>query len=149
MFCMGLRIVFTMLVDYKNLESVDYVGLLFVAFWTIMVFFMGKSAIKMLTSDLIINCDGITIKSILGRDFMAWSEVEDFGLSYDGNGRSGKTYSLYFSKEYKQVKNEKTKVLKGKMLRYIVYEDSSFEVKKWIIPFCKTFCPVEPFVCEE
>lgn len=149
MFCAGLKILFSMAVNYKDLEPMDYVGFLFVSFWTIGVFFIGKSVIKMLTSDLIINSDGITTKSILGRDFLSWAEVEDYGLSYDGHGRNGKTYSLYFSKKYKEAKNERSKNLKGKMLRYIIYTDSYLEIKEKIIPFCKTFCPIEPFVCEE
>ena len=149
MFCAGLKLLFDMLVNYKNLETLDYIGAAFIVFWTTMVFFMGKGVIKSVTSDLVINQDGITVKSILGKDFIAWSQVEDYGISFIGNSKGTMYYYLYFAKEYQQTKNSKTKKLKGKMIKYTITEYNYSETVNWIVPFCKTFCPISPFICEE
>lgn len=125
----------------------DVLGLLFICVWLSALVTLGVYSLAIGSKQMIICDGGISCHSWFAKDFIPWSEVVDWGLSYCGQTRGeGNTYDLYFSKYPCPVKNDCSKKLKGKMIKVFIMGNEYDEAIKTIIPFCKERTSVEPFI---
>ena len=97
---------------------------------------------------LIIDNKGITKITKIKSQFMPWSDIKDFGVSYSGAYRRIKFYCLYFSKDILNVKNKHAKKLRGKMIKFIIEGTKERETILKILPFCTERAIVSPFIGE-
>ena len=143
----GFRLIFGSLPLDDGYTGVDIFGIIFVSVWTALVltgFFIGLTNA---TKKVIINTEGVTCKTLFSKKEYLWSEIEDWGISYCGKTRGeGNTYDFYFSKNQQRTKNECRKLLKGKMIKTLVFESEYELVVGDVIPFCSSKTFIQPFI---
>jgi hypothetical protein len=142
------------LISLKPLEDMntfmDYFGLIFIAIWLLLLLLGGMITLETNSKQIIINYEGISSRSWFTKDFILWSEVADWGLSYCGQTKGeGNTYYLYFSKHICPDKNDCRKKLTGKMVKTFIFENEYEDAVKVIIPFCNERTSVKPFIGED
>jgi hypothetical protein len=143
----GVRLIVGMLPFEDGYTFGDVFGFVFLCLWTAVALLMGLFGISAGRSMLRVDYEGVTYRSMLRKQHLAWSEIADYGLSYCGQSRGdGNTYDFYFSTELQQAKNECSKNLKGQMIRYTVTEDDYSHIVEKVIPFCRARTRVEPFI---
>ena len=143
----GVRMIVESLLIEGELTGVDLLGTAFLCLWTSVAVWMACYSFLSATRQIIINNHGVKCRSLFKSKFFSWAEIEDFGLSYCGQTKGvGNTYYFYFAKELLIAKNEEKKKLRGEMIKTIVIGDDFFDVINEIIPFCKRFTGVEPFI---
>lgn len=146
----GIHLLFGLLPLEDGYTPMDIFGVIFVCVWIIVVLCMGLFALETCSRKISIDHRGVYCRSWFRKDFLAWSEIRDWGLSYCGQTRGeGNTYYLYFSPDLCTVKNEFSKKLKGKMLKTFVIGDDYADAINKIIPFCREKTGVVPFVAED
>lgn len=144
---MGFRLLFSMLPFEEECTFADVFGLFFIGIWILIVLGMGVYAFVTNSKQITINNEGVICNTWFTNDFVNWSEIKDWGLSYCGQTRGeGNTYFLYFSQVVHPIKNDCKKKLKGKMIKTFVIGNDYAEVVSKIIPFCKERLDVEPFI---
>lgn len=147
MAAMGIYLIFGLLPFEENYTSADIIGVVFIFVWVLVVLSMGMYAFATNSKQLMITDEGIFCDSWFVKDFMKWSDVKDWGLSYCGQTRGqGNTYYLYFSKREHAIKNDCKKILKGKMIKTFVIGKDYEETVSAVIPFCRERTDVMPFV---
>lgn len=130
-----------------HFEAGDILGVIFLSLWTCVAFGMGLFSFINLSKVLILKEKGITCRSIVKKDFIDWSEIKDWGLSYCGLTRGvGNTYYLYFSQVLLKTKSKERKILKGTKIKINVLEGEYPEIANKIIPYCKEYIQASPFV---
>jgi hypothetical protein len=143
----GFNFIFGMLPFEADYTAGDYFGFAFVCVWITVVLTIGFTAFKESSKMVIINDEGVLLKSFLGNRFLAWSEIADFGISYCGQTRgSGNTYDLYFSEKIHPVKNECSKILRGKMIKITINGNWYSDIVYKVMPYCREKTTVTPFV---
>lgn len=125
----------------------DYFGFVFICVWLIGLFSAGISFLAIGSKQVVINNQGIFCRSLFKKTFIPWSEVADWGMSYCGQTKGeGNTYELYFSKQPCSIKNDCSKRLKGKMIKMHLFGNEYQKAVDMIVPFCKAYTTVEPFI---
>ncbi len=146
----GIRMICDILPFEEGYTGGDIFGLGFMCVWTLVVTCGFLVGLTNATKKMIINSEGVTTKNLFSKKTYLWAEIEDYGVSYSGNTRGeGNTYDLYFSKQPQKTKNECRKRLKGKMLKTYIFETDYTIVAEDIMPFCRQYTAVEPFVGED
>ena len=151
-FVIFMAVVFTgfflSLNPFEDLNTfMDYFGIVFCGIWLLTLLAGGVYSVVTNSKTVTLDARGILCRSLVGQDFILWSEVADWGLSYCGQTKGeGNTYELYFSKHPCLTKNDCRKRLKGKMIRTFVMGNDYEEAVNVIIPFGKERTGVEPFV---
>lgn len=128
------------------LDYIVYVFLFaFICFMVgVFVFYLNE-----LSKKLIINEQGIKVRSILRRGFIEWSDIEDYGLLfYTNNFRYSEfnIFQLYFSKDKLKGKAWNKKKIKFKTLKAYISEDDYNLVTCRIIPYCRKYSEIKPFI---
>lgn len=143
----GIRLIFDILPFEYDYTGADVFGLIFVCFWTLLVFIGFIISINNATKRIIINSESVICKTLFFKETYLWSEIEDWGLSYCGGTRGeGNTYYFYFSKQQQRIKNECRKNLRGKMIKTFIFEGDYEAIIKEVIPFCSTRTFIKPFI---
>lgn len=143
----GVRLLFGLLPFEEDYTFGDVFGLVFICAWIALVLGMGIFAFTTNSKQITIDGDGVLCKSWFHKEFIKWSEIEDWGLSYCGQTRwEGNTYYLYFSRRACPVINACKKKLKGRMVKTFVIGNDYSEAVSTIIPFCSEYTAVPPFV---
>ena len=143
----GFRILFLLLPFDEGYTLADVLGLIFVCLWIVIVISMGIFAFVTNSKKIEINGEGVLCSTVFKKEFLKWSEIKDWGLSYCGLTRfEGNTYYLYFSKNPQKTKNECKKKLKGKMIKMHVIGNDYVEAVRDVIPFCREKTSAEPFI---
>ncbi len=146
MFGVGIKLIVEMILGLDGWKTADVIGLLFVIIWTTLVFFALLFAIKETTRRIAINEDGVLCKTLISSDFLRWSEIEDWGIFYQGYTRGGEIHILYFSKEILSVTRNEKKKVKTKTIQFGISEAESHDMVSQIVDFGKTRSFIEPFV---
>lgn len=109
---------FLSLNPFEELNTfMDYFGIVFFGIWLLTLLAGGVYSVVTNSKTVTLDARGILCRSLVGQDFVLWSEVADWGLSYCGQTKGeGNTYELYFSKHPCLTKNDCRKRLKGKMI---------------------------------
>ena len=143
----GFKLIFGLVPFDEGYTGADIFGFIFACVWTALVSCVSVYGFVISAKKIIINADGVCSVSYLGKKFISWADIKDFGLSYCGQTRGeGNTYYLYFSERECAVKNECTKKLKGKMIKMFVMESDYSDVVNKIIPFCKDKTQIGAFI---
>lgn len=146
----GFRLLFGLLPFEEGYTFVDVFGLIFVCVWILIVLGIGTYAFVTNSKQITISDDGVLCNTWFTKEFISWSEIKDWGLSYCGQARwEGNTYYLYFSKSVYPIKNDCKKKLKGKMIKIFVIGNDYAEAVSKIVPFCNERTSVEPFIGKE
>jgi hypothetical protein len=125
----------------------DYFGFAFICVWLVGLLAVGISFLASGSKQVTINDQGVLCHSLFGKTFIPWPEIADWGMSYCGQIKGeGNTYEVYFSKHPCSIKNDCSKRLKGKMIKTFVYKNEYQEAVDKIVPFCKKYTTVEPFI---
>lgn len=143
MACTGVRLLL-------NMElGEDIAGVLFLIVWIVIT--LGWSFCGFFEANKRVSIDekGVYLRTFISKDFLAWSEIKDWGLSYYGQSRGfGEVFCLYFSKNALQCKGTRKKKLKEKMIKIEIFQEEYTRVVETIIPYCKEKTIVEPFVAK-
>lgn len=143
----GVRLVFGILPFDEDYTAGDVFGLIFICAWIALVLSMAISSFSSNSMEITMNSEGVMCSSLFRKQLLAWSEIQDWGLSYCGQTRGeGNTYYLYFSDHICEPKNECRKKLKGRMIKTIVMGEDYSRVVSEIIPFCEARTLAKPFV---
>lgn len=127
----------------------DIAGIVFISIWISVAFGLGFSLLIAATKELVLDDKGILSASLIKKDFLNWSEVKDWGLSYCGQTRGeGNTYYLYFSNKELESKSNDKKKLKGVKIKVYVLEREYTETVAKIVTYCKKHIAAEPFIPE-
>lgn len=128
----------------------DYLGLVFVSLWIILICWMGIYSIVAGLRTVVVDEFGVSCSVLFFKRSYYWEDITDFGISYCGQARGeGKTYYLYFSKRVQRTKDKYKKRLKGQMIKTFIYQKHYSDVTDELFPFCRKFARVEPFVAED
>lgn len=142
----GIRLLFELLSPHRGYEAGDIFGIIFMCVWVSVALGIGFFSVVTATKSIIINSEGVISKTIVTKKQLCWYEIKDWGFSYCGETRGeGDTYYLYFSDHECKVKNERTKKLKGKMIKAFVIGEEYYDVASEIIYFCSARTAVKPF----
>ncbi len=130
----------------------DYAGIICLSIWLLIlvgvIFFV---TVKSLVSRVELNHRGVFYADGLRRREIAWSEIKDYGLSYEGRTQGGgKLYTLYFSQEIScPEKNRNKKKLKGVVVKLDANENDYASILTKVLPYCQRHLTViKPFVAE-
>ena len=128
-------------------SPIDLFGVIFLVFWLSLVLFGAISSFYRYSKKLVIDNSGICLNSFFSKRYYSWSEIKDYGVSYDGHNRDGSNnYIVYFSTDEQKFKSEyKKKLSKGTLKVHILSKDYYYFRRK-VIPFCRKKTEVIPFV---
>lgn len=133
--------------EEEQSSFMDYFGFAFLCLWLTFVVIGGIYCFVNGSKKVTIDAQGIFCRSWFEKMFIPWLEVADWGLSYSGQTKGeGNTYEVYFAKHLCETKNDCRKRLKGKMIKTFIYEKEYQTVVDQMVPFCKEYTTVEPFV---
>lgn len=144
----GLSMIFSMLPFQGDYGALDYFGLAFLCVWTAIVISFTLFGFISFTKRIIIDQEGIHYSTVMKKELIKWSQIQDFGVSFSGCVGPGKAvcmYDLYFSKEVLKVKKNGKKVLKGKLIKIYLFDDYLSELSDTVFPYCKKFTSVEAY----
>ena len=147
-FCVGIYLLTICI--WPEDGVVDWLGISFVACWTCMGLFMSIRSLNDAFTELVLDESGVHLRRPLGRKYIPWNEIADWGLSYDGiANHEDNGYELYFAAEPQREKNEYSRKLGKHVLRYLVVGEEYHQVVQEVLPFCRRFARVAPFVPED
>ena len=150
MFFIGGSAALELFSSASEVSSADIFGGIFICIWLAVVLWMGVYGLVTASKKLTVDAEGVCCSSLFYKRSLAWREIRDFGLSYAGQTRGeGNTYYLYFASSEQKTKNECKKKLKGKMIKIEIIGGEYQAAVSELIPFCRKFTTVEPFVGED
>ena len=125
----------------------DWLATSFVLLWLGVVFFASILSFYRYREKILIEEDGVTYCSWFAKRQLTWSEIKDYGLSYNGRSREGTNlYLLYFSAEPLVSKNEFKKKLSEDTLKIFISSNEYACFCGWVVPFCENKTNLKPFV---
>ena len=143
----GLFVIFASLPFDEGYAFAEIFGLIFVCLWEVGVIYGVVYFMREYSKYIVISKEGISCHTCFKKEFIKWSNIKDWGLSYCGQTRcEGNTYYLYFSEHECPVKNECRKKLKGRMIKTFVISEDYYLVVDNVIPFCEEKTAVMPFI---
>ena len=147
-FCLGIYLLTTCIWPEDGI--VDWLGTCFVACWTCMGLFMSVRSLNDAFTELVLDESGVHLRRPLGKKYIPWNQIADWGLSYAGTvNHDDNGYELYFAVEPQTEKNEYSRKLGKQVLRYFVVGEEYHQVVQEVLPFCGKFARVVPFVPED
>ena len=128
-------------------DGSDYIGIIFIAVWlliglSVLVF----GVLHRFFIRVEISAKGILYSSWFRKKDILWSELKDYGISFDSRNRNTNSYSLYFSDEVLPEKNRNSKKLKGVGIRLDMLQSDYAGVYTKLIPYCSQFTGLKPFL---
>ena len=96
---------------------------------------------------IIIDSKGISCKSLFKKQYIKWADVKDYGISYTGETRyRDSTYYLYFAESLKPTQSEVSKKIDVNTMKIFIFKKERDKAEKEIIPFCRQYSEVSPFI---
>jgi len=137
-------IVFIMIFSLKPeniLETV--IPFIFAVFLTGLEIFELNSGSK----KIVIDSEGISCKSLFQRQYIQWTDVKDYGISYKGETRyRDSTYYFYFAESVKPTQSDVSKEIDVHTMKIFIFKKDRDRIEKEIIPFCRKYSEVSPFI---
>ena len=128
----------------------DWLGTCFVGGWTCMGLWMAVRSLNEAFTELVIDERGVLLRRPLGKKYIPWNEIRDWGLSYEGiANHDDDAYEIYFAREPQQEKNENARKLRKEVLRYTAIGEEYEQLLQEVLPFCQRYARVKPFVPED
>ena len=125
----------------------DYVGLLFLSLWLLILdCILTFVVIRKLITRAEITNRGITYFCGFRKKEILWCELKDYGISFDGRGRNGNTYTLYFSDEILPEKSPNKKKLKRVRIQFDMLQVDYGSVYATLLPYCGRHTGLKPFL---
>lgn len=150
MACMGIVLLINTLPWEEGYTCGDIFGTIFLVIWILVVIAMSLGCLVDSKKRILLSDEGVLYITWNRQKFICWNAIKDFGLSYCGHTRMGNSiHYLYFSKKKFEKKNDRSKKLKGRIIKIDVMCDKYNEILEVVIPFCQERTSVEPFIAEE
>ena len=147
-FCVGIYLLIACIWPEDGI--VDWLGTCFVGGWTCMGLWMAVRSLNEAFTELVIDAKGVQLRRPLGKKYIPWNEIGDWGLSYVGiANHEDNAYELYFAEEPQREKNEYSRKLQKHTLRYTVVGEEYHQVVQEVLPYCGQYARVKPFVPED
>ena len=147
-FCLGIYLLITCI--WPEDGVVDWLGTCFVGGWTCMGLFMAVRSLNEAFTELVIDAKGVQLRRPLGKRYIPWNEIGEWGLSYEGiANHDDDAYEFYFAPEPQPEKNESSRKLRKEVLRCTVIGEEYRQVVLEVLPFCQRYARVKPFVPED
>ena len=134
--------IMTFSLKFENiLETV--IPFIFAVFLTGLGIFELNSGSKKIT----IDSKGISCKSLFKRQYIEWTDVKDYGISYTGETRyRDSTYYFYFAESLKPTQSDVSKKMDVNTMKIFLFKKDRDRIEKEIIPFCQQYSKVSPFI---
>ena len=135
-------LIMTFSLKFENiLETV--IPFIFAVFLTGLGIFELNSGSKKIT----IDSKGISCKSLFKRQYLKWTDVKDYGISYTGETRyRDSTYYFYFAESLKPTQSDVSKKMDVNTMKIFLFKKDRDRIEKEIIPFCQQYSKVSPFI---
>ena len=147
-FCVGIRLLIACIWPEDGI--VDWLGTGLVACWTCLALGMAVRSLNDALAQLVLDEAGAELRRPLGKKRIAWDQVRDWGLSYVGiSNHEDNTYEFYFAEDPQDEKNEYSRRLGKRVLRFVVIGEDYGQVVKEVLPFCQRYARVTPFVPDD
>ena len=147
-FCVGIRLLIACIWPEDGI--VDWLGTGLVACWTCLALGMAVRSLNDALAQLVLDEAGVELRRPLGKKRIEWRQVEDWGLSYAGiANHEDNTYEFYFAEDPQDEKNEYSRRLGKRVLRFEVIGEDYEQVVKEVLPFCQRYARVTPFVPDD
>ena len=127
----------------------DLIGIPFMCIWCLIAAWMSLFGFRECSKQLTITSEGVTCSTFLSRRTWTWPEIIDWGVAYGGNDRGSTIYYLYFSKQENSITKKGRKKLRGKTFKCMMSDDDLGSAKEILVPFCRRYTSVAPFISEE
>lgn len=111
----------------------------------------GVASVVIYSTRIKVDETGITRWSLLGKKFISWHDVKDYGITNEGSiaigGRLCRMPAsyLYFSKNQLATKKENVKIFNGYYIRIALIGNDIQQIIDEIIPYCEKRTDVERF----
>lgn len=134
--------IMTFSLKFENiLETV--IPFIFAVFLTGLGIFELNSGSKKIT----IDSRGISCKSLFKRQYLKWTDVKDYGISYTGETRyRDSTYYFYFAESLKPTQSDVSKKMDVNTIKIFLFKKDRDRIEKEIIPFCQQYSKLSPFI---
>ena len=147
-FCVGIYLLTVCIWPEDGI--VDWLGTGLVACWTLLALVMALRSLNDALTQLVLDETGVLLQRPLGKKRIEWRRVEDWGLSYVGiANHEDNAYELYFAEEPQREKNEYSRKLQKRTLRYTIVGEEYHQVVQEVLPYCGQYARVKPFVPED
>mgnify|MGYP003298454206 CR=1 FL=1 len=147
-FCVGIYLLIACIWPEDGI--VDWLGTGLVACWTLLALVVALRSLNDALSQLELDENGVLLRRPLGKKRIEWRQVEDWGLSYVGiANHEDNTYEFYFAEDPQDEKNEYSRRLGKRVLRFEVIGEDYEQVVKEVLPFCQRYARVTPFVPDD
>ena len=147
-FCVGIYLLTACIWPEDGI--VDWLGTGLVACWTLLALVMALRSLNDALTQLVLDETGVLLQRPLGKKRIEWRQVEDWGLSYVGiANHEDNAYELYFAEEPQREKNEYSRKLQKRTLRYTIVGEEYHQVVQEVLPYCGQYARVKPFVPED
>ena len=147
-FCVGIRLLIACIWPEDGI--VDWLGTGLVACWTCLALGVAVRSLNDALTQLVLDETGAELRRPLGKKRIAWDQVLDWGLSYVGiSNHEDNTYEFYFAQEPQREKDEYSRKLQRHVLRYTVIGEEYDRVLKEVLPICRQYARVAPFIPED
>ena len=150
--CIGLYFFIPVLFEFDGSLG-DFAVAAFVCLRLGTILFGTFVSFYIYSKKLVIDDDGISYSSMLGKRFLEWNKIQDYGLSYDGRSQDGadfsNSYIIYFAKEIQKNKNSYKKKLSKNALTVNIRADDYACFSEYVVPFCMRKTDVRPFIPQD
>lgn len=147
-FCVGIWLLIDCIWPEDGI--VDWLGTSLVVCWTCLALWMAVRSIDQARTELVLDNAGVEVRSPLRRRRLAWNQISDYGLSYAGiANHEDNTYVFYFAEETQAEKNEYSRKLQKRVLRFEIIGEEYGLVLEEVLPFCVRYARVAPFIPED
>lgn len=125
----------------------DYIGIAFISLWLLVgLAVLVFCPLQKLSLRVELSAKGIFYSSWFRKKDILWSELKDYGISFDGRDKMGRnTYILYFSDEVLPLKNTKKKLRAVPVQLDMISEDYAGICNK-VLPYCGRYTGLKPFL---
>jgi len=150
--CVGLCFFVTMFSEFDS-SPVDWFGAAFICLWLCLVFSGALVSFYRYSKTFYIGEEGVSYCSMFSKRYLAWRDIKDYGLSYEGRAQEGGSYSnsylLYFAVEQQASKSKYKKKMTKDTLKISVSSDDYTYFSEKVMPFCAKKIDVVPFLPED
>ena len=147
--CVGLYFFIPVLWEFDG-SPMDIGAAAFMCLWFCVVLCGSLISFYRYSKKMIIDEDGVLYSAWFVKKQLKWSEIQDYGWSYDGRMRDGAFYSngyiLYFADEKQKKKNQKKQRLSQNALKVHLDGEEIDRFSDCVLPFCMRKTDVEPFI---
>ncbi len=123
------------------------IGIAFVTVWLLIgLCVLVFGVLRRLFIRVELSSEGIVYSSWFRKKDILWSELKDYGISFEGRNKGTNNYRLYFSDEIVSEKNSNKKNLKGVTIQLDMTQGDYAGVYTKLIPHCGRYTGLKPFL---